>query len=164
MAGDIQMDTHQVDGYARAMKAAPQRLKKELIIAVNRTTTEGEARSKRYVPTDTHHLQRSITMVAARDMAGGIRGAWGTNVPYAKVMEEGRGAGTTMPPAGALLGWMARHGIDESQEFVVRRAIGRNGIVGKRYMAKARAEVDPLADREIRTAVRRTLASIRARR
>jgi hypothetical protein len=161
MAGDVSADTHEVKAYAAAMHKAPQVLKRETITAVNRVTTEGEAKAKRYVPTDTHNLQRSITMVAAREMGGAIRGAWGTNVPYARPMEDGRAAGSAMPPSGALLGWMGRHGIDAKFEFVVRRAIGRHGIAGKHYMKRAHDEVRPFLRRELQAAVKRTLATIK---
>jgi hypothetical protein len=100
-------------------------------------------------------------MVAAREMGGAIRGAWGTNVPYARPMEDGRAAGSAMPPSGALLGWMGRHGIDAKFEFVVRRAIGRHGIAGKHYMKRAHDEVRPFLRRELQAAVKRTLATIK---
>lgn len=164
MAGDINIDTKAIDSYARAMKAAPQTLKREIITGVNRITTAGEGLSKKYIQTDTHHAQRSLTMSPAREAGGVIRGAWGTNVPYRRVLEEGRRPGAPMPPSVVLLGWMRRHGIPESQEFVVRRAIGRKGTVGSRFMQRSRAEVKPLARREIQAAIRRTLASIKVRR
>lgn len=164
MSESITITHTDLDAYARAMKAAPVAHKRNLIAAVNRITTEGEARAKKYVPTDTHHLQRSITMVPAHDAGGAIRGAWGTNLPYAQVVEEGRSAGSAMPPSGALLGWMGRHGIPDTMEFVVRRAIGRKGIPAKRYMARSRSEIKPLARRELQAAIAKTLAGIRARR
>jgi hypothetical protein len=164
MVADIKTDTSDVDGYARAMKAAPITFKREVISGINRVTTEGEARAKRYVGTDTHDLQRSISMAPAREIGGGFQGVWGTNRPHARPHEEGRRAGAPMPPEGALLGWMRRHGIPEDQEFVVRRGIGRKGIPAKRFMARSRSEIKPLVRREIQAAVRRTLAQIRSRR
>lgn len=161
MAGDVSADTHEVKAYAAAMHKAPQVLKRETITAVNRVTTEGEGKQKRYVKTDTHNLQRSITMSPAREFGGTIRGVWGTNVPYARPENDGRAAGSAMPPEGALLGWMGRHGIPESQEFVVRRAIGQHGIQGSRAREKAEAEVKPFLRRELQAAVKRTLASIK---
>ncbi len=44
------------------------------------------------------------------------------------VIEFGRRAGRKMPPPGALLGWMSRHGWEPKKEFILRRAIGRDGI------------------------------------
>ena len=44
------------------------------------------------------------------------------------VIEFGRRENRKMPPKGALLGWMQRHGWDPKKEFVLRRAIGRDGI------------------------------------
>ena len=43
------------------------------------------------------------------------------------VIEMGRRAGAPMPPAGALLPWMERHGIAAELEFVVRRNISERG-------------------------------------
>jgi hypothetical protein len=161
MPGDVSADTHEVKAYAAAMHKAPQVLKRETITAVNRSTTEGEGRSKRYIQTDTHAAQRSLTMVAAREMGGSIRGAWGTNIPYGRVLNDGRSPGSAMPPSGVLLGWMGRHGIDPRMEFVIRRAIGRHGFKGSKFMDRARAEVRPLLRRELQAAVKRTLATIK---
>jgi hypothetical protein len=161
MAGDVSADHREVDHWAAAMKHAPQVWKRELVTAVNRITTQGEAKSKRLIQTDTHAAQRSITMVAAREMGGAIRGAWGTNIPYGRVLNDGRSPGSAMPPSGVLLGWMRRHGIEESEEFVVRRAIGRHGFKGSKFMDKAREEVHPFLKREVQAAVKRTLATIK---
>lgn len=48
--------------------------------------------------------------------------------PIDVTVDEGRKSGSTMPPRGALLPWMGRHGIPERAEFPIRRAIGRRGI------------------------------------
>lgn len=48
-------------------------------------------------------------------------------------LEFGRKPGSRMPPQGALLPWMARHGIEDSAEFVIRRAIARNGMRGQPF-------------------------------
>jgi hypothetical protein len=161
MASDVSVNTSAFKAYSVAMKKAPSVLKRETIVGVNRVTTAGEAAQKRGVKTDTHNLQRSITMAPARDVGGAIRGVWGTNVPYARPENDGRSAGSAMPPAGVLLGWMARHGIDERFEFVIRRAIGQRGIVGSRAREKSVAEVKPMLARELRAAVKRTMATIR---
>lgn len=165
MAGDIHMDTSQVDNYARAMKAAPQRLTKELTTAVTRITVEGQGRSRRHMQghNDTGRLTNSLAVEPTRAMGTQIRGTWGTNVDYAPPVEEGRAAGSAMPPPGALTGWLQRHGIDPTFEFVVARAIARRGIPAVHFMKKAREEVKPIAKREIRAAVQRTLAGIRGR-
>jgi len=56
------------------------------------------------------------------------------------VIEFGRRAGRKMPPAGALVGWMQRHGWDLKKEFVLRRAIGRDGIPAVEPFAKGFAK------------------------
>ena len=56
---------------------------------------------------------------------------------YANVMEEGRNANRPMPPVAAMAGWFRRHGIPQSEWFVVARSIGRRGITGRFYMRRA---------------------------
>lgn len=53
------------------------------------------------------------------------------------VIEFGRRENRKMPPSGALLGWMQRHGWDPKKEFVLRRAIGRDGIPAVAPFSKA---------------------------
>lgn len=48
--------------------------------------------------------------------------------PIDLVVDQGRRPGAPMPPKGALLGWMSRHGVPERAEYPIRRAIGRRGI------------------------------------
>lgn len=52
------------------------------------------------------------------------------------VGEEGRRPGK-MPPSGALLGWMSRHGMDPKGEFALRRRIGRLGTSGSHAITRA---------------------------
>lgn len=59
------------------------------------------------------------------------------NQAKAAVIEFGRTPGRKMPPRGALLGWMRRHGIPDDAEFLVRRKIARDGIPGKFPFRKA---------------------------
>ncbi len=75
-----------------------------------------EADAKRRVPTDTHVTQRSITHEVV-DSGSSVIGRAGTNIAtgdgksLGQLIEEGRTPGK-MPPAGALVPWMGRHGID----------------------------------------------------
>lgn len=71
--------------------------------------------------------------------------------PYDVVVENGRRAGAKMPPRGALLPWMARHGWDEADEYILLRSIARKGIKGRPYMEPAfrvmEFEIDDAMDR-----------------
>lgn len=64
-------------------------------------------------------------------------------------LEHGRRPGSRMPPPGALLGWLSRHGIPESAEFPIRRKIARDGMSGQPFphMAPAADEVSAELDR-----------------
>lgn len=52
---------------------------------------------------------------------------------YPTVIERGRRPGSAMPPQGALLPWMARHGIPEEAEFPIRRKIAEEGMQGQPF-------------------------------
>lgn len=45
-----------------------------------------------------------------------------------KFIEEGRAAGSKLPPPLVLRDWMAARGIPESKEFAVRKSIAQKGI------------------------------------
>lgn len=121
---------------AREYAGSAPIIKQETSTAMTRSVIAIEADAKRRVPTDTHNLQRSITHeVQARGTD--VIGRAGTNQPYAEPVEYGRRAGAPMPPSGAVLGWMRRHGIDQSAEYVIRRAISRKGIRPRPYLKPA---------------------------
>lgn len=69
----------------------------ELSRAVDRCTFLGERESKGEVGVVTGHLRRSITASRATFAGGVARGSWGTNVPYARHVEFGRGPVVASP-------------------------------------------------------------------
>lgn len=87
---------------------------------------------------DTGRTRNSIGVRSPGDLEREI----GPNTTYAEVIEKGRAAGATMPPAGVLLPWMARHGIEAHNEFVIRRAIGRKGIKARPFMEPAARDTE----------------------
>lgn len=99
--------------------------------------------AKAEVPRDTAALGRSIQ----RDVMPFSAKIY-TNLSYAPVVEDGRGAEKKMPPPQLLAGWARRHGKPQSALFVMARAIGKRGIKGRFFMRaaehKANAEVPRL--------------------
>jgi hypothetical protein len=93
---------------------------------------------RRFSPKDTGAFQKSVVYrTSARgDALEGRVFSTGPAV-LASVIEEGRRPGAKMPPAGALLPWMARHGIPDDREFLVRRKIARDGLPAHRPFARA---------------------------
>jgi hypothetical protein len=69
-----------------------------------------------------------------------------------------------MPPEGSLAGWMARHGIDASLEFVVRRGIARRGIRPRPYLKPAFAKNRVKITREMDQVLRRVSQRLAAGR
>jgi len=49
---------------------------------------------------------------------------------YFRYVEVGRSPGARMPPEEPIRQWLRVRGIDESKQFVIRRAIARRGIKG----------------------------------
>src|SRR5262245_59853803 len=80
-----------LEPFERRMSGARRVDGEELTRAVDRCTFLGEAGSKQAAPVKTGHLRRSITASRSTFAGGVARGQWGTNVPYAKHVEFGRG-------------------------------------------------------------------------
>jgi hypothetical protein len=94
--------------------------------------------ARAFAPKDTRAFERSI-IYRTRVRGFAVEGEVYSTAPTVlqNVIEHGRRPGAKMPPAGALLGWMARHGIPAEREFVVRRAIGERGIPAVRPFGRA---------------------------
>jgi len=97
----------------------------------------GQRTAREGAPHDTRTLARSIAL-DVQPFAARVY----TPLNYAPVMEYGRRAGAKMPPPHVLSGWARRHGIPQSALFVIARAIGRRGIKGRFFMAKAKQTVE----------------------
>jgi hypothetical protein len=84
---------------------------------------------------DTRATLNGIQATDPQETPRGWHGEVLATAPQSIFVERGRRALRRMPPRGALIGWMARHGIPASREFVIRRAIGRRGIQARPFMA-----------------------------
>lgn len=160
MSDRFVVDARQITALTKRFALAPVILAEEMRTGATRAILAVEGKAKELAPVDTGTLRRSITH-DVQPMAGGIRASAGSAVPYAEVVEKGRGAGKPMPPTGSLLGWMRRHGIDEGAEFVIRRAIGRRGIPARPYLSRALRELRPQISAEIRQIPARVVGRLR---
>jgi hypothetical protein len=140
---DFEVRVEGADIWIARFRKAPEIVKTEMVKGIDRLTFAGQAVSQKEAPVDTGTYRRSITQHKATFAGGTATGSWGTNLPYARPIEDGRSAGSAMPPSGVLLGWMRRHGADAKAEFVIRRAIGRKGIKAKHPMQKGRLAIQP---------------------
>ena len=63
---------------------------------------------------------------------------------YLVYIENGRRKGAKMPPVEPIVRWAKQHGIptDNSTIFLIRRAISRDGIKARPFMAHVMEEVD----------------------
>jgi hypothetical protein len=154
---DLSIDVHEIQQLARNCQEAAAFVPGELQRAMTRSVIAVEGEAKRIVPVDTHDLQRSITHEVSVS-GGGVVGKVGTNVPYGKIVEEGRTPGK-MPPAGAVLGWMGRKRIPAELEYVIRRAINRSKKP-RPYLKPALAKMAPKIDQEFRQVIPRILAKL----
>lgn len=164
MSDSFTVDTTALTRMATSYANAGPIIADETRAAVTRCLLVVEGQARRYVTVDTGTLRRSIT-TAVKPYSGGVQGLVGTNVPYARYVEEGRAKGAPMPPQGALTAWMKRHGFsDESSEYVLRRAISVRGIAAKPYLVKAFNEQRPRFAAEFVAAEKRVFARIVASR
>ena len=149
---DFEVTISGADELIARYRKAPEIVKREMLKGVDHLTFAGQAISQKEAPVDTGTLRSSITQQKATFAGGEARGAWGTNLPYARYVEFGRGPGK-MPPAGALSGWIRRHG--GGSEFVIRRAIGRKGTKPKHFMQKGRLQIQPKVKAEFEAVAQR---------
>ena len=152
---DFEITISGADELIARYRQAPEIVKREMLKGVDRLTFAGQAISQKEAPVDTGTYRRSITQRKATFAGGAATGSWGTNLPYARPIEDGRSAGSAMPPSGVLLGWMRRHGADAKAEFVIRRAIGRKGIKAKHPMRKGRLQIQPKVKAEFEAVAQR---------
>jgi hypothetical protein len=82
---------HNIDPLVARMQQAPQIVKEEMIRGVNEMAMAGQAQAMKLVGVKTGHLRRSITTTKATFAGGTVTASYGTNVPYARFHEEGRG-------------------------------------------------------------------------
>ena len=63
---------------------------------------------------------------------------------YLGFIESGRRKGADMPPVEAIVEWAKKHGIptDNSTIFLIRRAISRDGIAPRPFMATVMEQID----------------------
>lgn len=157
MEFDIEWPT--LPAFAAKLKGADTILRKEVTASMHRLVIRGQNFSRALAPVDTGRLRNSI-VTRVESAGGSVQGIWGTNVTYGPTMEHGRRAGAPMPPKGALLGWMNRHG--GGSEYALRLAISRNGIKGKHFMRDGLKKIEPLVKTELSKALERTLKALGA--
>lgn len=96
------IDTHAIRALAAKLSHAQPVILAEMTTGMQKAMTQIEADAKRVVPVDTHALQRSISHVVHQG-GGGVVGIIGAHTPYARAIEEGRGAVVIRPKAGKFL-------------------------------------------------------------
>lgn len=155
MATTLTIDTTELDALGTRLNGAGAIVQRESGIAMQRSVLAVQRGAQRAVPVDTGHLRRSITATVRPNL-----GTVGTNVPYAEAVDQGRRPNAPMPPGGALLRWMKRHGIEPEAEYIVRRAIGKRGIKATRFLTGTFARLRPQIHAEFRAAMVRAAKQI----
>lgn len=153
---DLEISAPELNALVGRLGQMPAVVESELSGGMERIVRQGQAWAMATSPVWTGTLRRSWTAEATA-----TTGRIGTNVPYARPVNDGRRAGAPMPPTGALLRWMASKGIPPEAEYVVRRAIGRRGIPPKRMKEQTIERLRPAAVAEMRAVVGRIAARLR---
>jgi hypothetical protein len=151
----VTVDTHELDDMSRRYAGLVPLMERELTVAMVRSTAQVQHDAQVAVAVDTGNLRRSITTTVTPYV-----GRVGTNLLYGRVVEEGRRPGAAMPPAGALLGWMRRHGMDARNEYALRLRISRRGIKARPYLKPALEQNRAAINKEFDLALKRVLTQI----
>lgn len=153
----ITVDASDVLAFTRRFANAQPIVERQFRTAMIRATAQVQHDAMALAPVDTGTLRRSLTT----DVTPFV-GRVGTNLPYAPVVEYGRREGAPMPPAGALLPWMRRHGISAEAEYAVRLRIARRGIRARPYLIPALERNREAIEREFALAMDAALRELAA--
>jgi len=161
---DFHVHVTGLEPFLRRFRGADKIVTEELAKAGKKSGLAVEAAAKKIVPFDTRHLKRSITSTQA-PFGTTVTPLFsttlvGTNVPYARAVEFGRGAGTTPPPVAPIARWLAKKNSDLNP-YAVARAIGKRGIEGRPYLTKAFEDLKPKIRQEFQQVPKRVIARLR---
>lgn len=167
----LTVDYSDLDRMIRKYDGADVVLADELVKAMQRSVLSVEAKAKEYAPAATGTLRRSITN-EVKPVTTGLQGTVGTNVPYARYVEFGRGPG--WPPVEPIVQWVRLKNryagtVDIRNDkavrqaaFLVARKIARYGIEPRPYLNRAGDELWPKIAAEFRLVPRKVLARVTA--
>ena len=133
----LHIDASDFDRFGNRLGGAQRVVGNALTRGVDRLTIAAEGFAKQEVGVKTGHLRRSIAHRPATFAGGVATGSVGTNVPYARIHEEGRGP---VVARGKALRFQI------GGKTLYRKRVGP--AAGRWYMKKARARVAPLMRRE----------------
>lgn len=146
MVTEISIDVSQMIDFGQGLMVSERVVAEETRKALERSAILVQNDAKRNLQAhkaiDTSQLINSI----AREVTP-TEAQIGSNKAHARLVEGADEQGNLhewsrrpempMPPKGSLLGWMNRHGIPAEAEFVIRRAIARDGIPARPYLIPA---------------------------
>lgn len=117
--------------------------------AMSRVTLQGEALMKREVPVKKGTLRRSITSRVER---GGDRGVIGTNLNYARAVNDGSRPHIIRPKTAKALYWKgALHPV---------RSVNHPGTKPNPFVERTRERLKPIAERELAAEFGKALGKI----
>lgn len=145
---DITVDTSQLEAMARRYAGARPIVEAETRNAMNRATVIVQGTARQLVPVDTGRLRASIA-TEIRGTGGGVVGVVGSNVKYARIVEEGRGP---VVAKGRALRF------EIGGQIIFRKSVGP--AKGKPYLRPALQRNRARIGREFDTALKRIMARI----
>jgi hypothetical protein len=143
MSDSFSIDVTQVEHFSDEVRKVPTILQQNLLRAADKVGFAGSSIAKQYAPFWQGVLAGSIANEPAVSIVDGVSVSVATNQQHALTMEDGRKAGSKMPPREPVLAWMASKGIPEDREFIVRKAIAKHGIPGHFFMKRTLEQMAP---------------------
>jgi hypothetical protein len=148
---DIRITTTGLDQLARRFTGAEAIIGRELVTMVDRLTIPAATEAKRHWGVRTGTGRRAMTHEPARRAGGTVVGAFGNNVPYARIHNDGRG------PVVAR-GRALRFTI--GGQVLFRKRVGP--ARGRKYMEAGAAVIRRRMPGEVAAAARRITAALGA--
>jgi hypothetical protein len=148
---DIRVEFEGYEQFAARLRQAPEIVRDEMGRGVENVAMAGSGYAKRIAPFKTGHYRRSITHTTANFAGGSVTAAFGSNAPYARVVEAGSEPHVITAKRAKALRFTI------GKKVLFRRRVNHPGTTGRWVFKRAKEWLEPQVRSEFRAVVQRIM-------
>lgn len=148
---EIKFDVSELQEMADHYSHSEAIVKEEITTGMTRSVIAISKDAKEFVPVDKGVLRGSIHHTV-QTSGTDIIGVAGSNLIYARPIEEGRLPGH-QPPFAPLVDWAVRHGLPAAAGYAIAKNIGKNGQKARPFLQPAYEKNRAAISKELGSAV-----------